>query len=99
VGGSFLEIPAPFTPGAEFFVGFVEPVGALVIHILNLEGVEIARLDAGAGDLFRVAWSGNDARGGLASSGPYLAVAEGTPASGGGPQRLREAFVFSRRAP
>lgn len=96
VDSGFFEIPARFAPGDEFFIGLLDRVEAVAVHIFNLEGVEIRRLDAGSGDLFRIPWDGLDDAGALAASGPYIGVLE----IFGGQGRievLRKAFVFTRR--
>jgi hypothetical protein len=97
VQGDVVQIPGPFTPGKEFFIGLVSPARRLSVRIFNLDGVEIARLEAEGGDLFRIPWDGKDATGALASSGPYLAVVEVVNAASGRTDRFKKAFVFARR--
>jgi hypothetical protein len=88
-------VPNRFRPGSEFFLGLVEPASRVVIRIFDLEGVEVQRLEEGAGDLYRIPWDGLDHRGTLTSSGPYLVVAEVN--FSGSSQMIRDRFVFTRR--
>ncbi len=97
VQGDVVQIPGPFTPGKEFFIGLVSPARQLSVRIFNLDGVEIARLEAEGGDLFHVPWDGKDANGALVSSGPYFAVVEVVDAASGRTDRFKKAFVFARR--
>jgi hypothetical protein len=97
VESAFADLPKRFAPGDEFFIGLAEPAVSVLVHIFNLEGVEIQRLDGGSGDLFTIPWDGIDNRGSLSSSGPYIAVIEIVPGGGRPVERLRKAFVFTRR--
>ena len=96
VEGDLFRAPGRFAPGDEFFVGLHEAAARVTVRVFNLEGVEVARLDGGAGDLFHISWDGRDAGGNLLSSGPYLAVVD-VDRTDGGRERMRQAFFFSRR--
>ncbi len=96
VQSDFIQVPGRFAPGDEFFLGLLRPASAVTVHIFNLEGVEIARVAAESGDLFRITWDGKDNTGSLASSGPYLAAVEVHDREGR-VEWLRKAFVFTRR--
>ncbi|NNF08467.1 MAG: hypothetical protein HKN21_17025 [Candidatus Eisenbacteria bacterium] len=95
VQSAFTDIPKRFGPGSEFFIGLLEPANRLLIHIFNLEGMLLQRIEGGAGDLVNIPWDGRDDRGQLLSSGPYIAVVEAFLNSGE-VVRTRSAFVFSR---
>jgi len=96
VQGDFLQVPGRFGPGDEFFLGLTESAARVTVHVFNLEGVEIARLDGSPGDLVHIPWNGKDSSGSLASSGPYVAAAE-IQAAGGGTRWMRKAFIFTRK--
>jgi hypothetical protein len=92
-----LRIPGRFGPGDEFFLAVLEPAGLVRVRIYNLEGVELRRLESPGGSLVRVPWDGEDSTGNLTASGPYLAVVEIEDTQGRVRERLRSAFVFTRR--
>ena len=95
VQGDFLQVPGRFEPGSEFFLGLTEAALQITVHVYNLEGVEIVRLEGPAGDLVHIPWDGKDSTGSLASSGPYVAAVEVRGAEGG-TQWIRKAFIFTR---
>jgi hypothetical protein len=97
VQGDVVQIPGPFTPGSTFFVGLLSPARHVTVRIFNLDGVEVARLEAEGGDLYNIPWDGIGNNGSLVSSGPYLAVVEVEDAASGHLRRFRKAFVFARR--
>ncbi len=96
VQGDFLQVPGRFGPGSEFFLGLTESAPQITVHVFNLEGVQIARLEGTAGDLVRIPWDGKDSTGGLASSGPYVAAVEIRSAEGD-IRWIRKAFIFTRK--
>ncbi len=96
VEGNVFDVPGRFSPGSEFFVALQGQASLVTVRVFNLDGVEIARVSDGPGDLFRIPWDGTDDTGHLASSGPYIAVVDIDNADGGR-QRLKKAFFFSRR--
>jgi flagellar hook assembly protein FlgD len=96
VQGDFLQVPGRFGPGDEFFVGLTESASRVTVHVFNLDGVEIARVESSGGDLVHVTWDGKDSTGNLASSGPYVAAVEIHSAEGG-TQWIRKAFIFTRK--
>ena len=97
VNGTFLTVPAAFTPGSEFFVALLEPAEGVTVHIYSLEGIEIQRLESQAGgEVFRIPWDGRDHTGVLTSSGPCLAAVD-VRQGGNVRERLHKAFIFARR--
>jgi hypothetical protein len=94
---STLLIPGRFGPGNEFFLALLEQAGTVRVRIFNLEGVELRRLESPGGTRIRIPWDGKDETGSLASSGPCLAVVEIEDTGGRIRERLRGAFVFTRR--
>jgi len=44
VQGDVVQIPGPFIPGKEFFIGLVSPARQLSVRIFNLDGVETNQL-------------------------------------------------------
>jgi hypothetical protein len=92
-----LHIPGRFGPGDEFFLAVLEPAGLVRVRIFNLEGIELRRLESPGGSIVRVPWNGEDQAGNLTSSGPCLAVVEIEDSGGNIRERLRNAFVFTRR--
>lgn len=100
VQGTTVTVPPRFAPGDEIFVAVLNPTSLVAIRIFNLDGVEIRRLeDTGAAAIHRITWDGRDRTGNLVSSGPYLAVIEVQDTSGAVRERVRKAFVFTRRGP
>lgn len=100
VQGTTVTVPPRFAPGDEIFVAVLNPSSLVAVRIFNLDGVEIRRLeDTGAAAIHRISWDGRDRTGNLASSGPYLAVIEVQDATGAVRERVRKAFVFTRRGP
>jgi hypothetical protein len=93
--GTLFVVPPAFRPGNEFFLALEEPADAVVLRIYSLEGVEVQRLESGAGDLYHIHWDGRDHTGSLVSSGPCLAAVE-VEAGGNVRERLRKAFIFTR---
>lgn len=93
--GNVFLTPGRFGPGDAFFVALFQPARNVTVRIFNLEGVEIQQIDGGSGDIFDIFWDGFDNRGVLASSGPYIAVAE-VVSTDGSREYLRQAFVFTR---
>ena len=92
-----VSAPPRFGPGDEFFVALLQPADEVTVRIFNLAGVELQRIDAGAGDIYQIAWDGRDHTGNLATSGPCLAVFDVRDSNNGVRERVRKAFVFTRR--
>jgi len=100
VEGTTVTVPPRFAPGDEFFVAVLDPASRVTIRIFNLDGIEIQRLEeTTAAAVHRVAWDGRDQTGNLTSSGPCLAVIEITDAGGTVRERVKKAFIFTRRGP
>jgi hypothetical protein len=96
--GATFTVPGRFSPGSEFFIASPERSSGVRIRIFNLDGIEIQRLERGSGDLYFMPWDGTDNTGNMTSSGPYIAVAE-IEMDGRVMNRIRKAFVFTRRGP
>jgi len=96
VQGTTVTIPPRFAPGDEIFVAVLDPSQVLV-RLFNLEGVEIQRLSSASAAVHHIVWDGKDRIGALASSGPCLAVVEIQSPSGSVRQRIKKAFIFTRR--
>jgi hypothetical protein len=96
VQGTTVTVPGRFAPGDEFFVALLAPADRILVRIFNLEGIELQRLEAGAGGLYKIPWDGRDRGGSLLTSGPCLAVFD-IETGGEIRERVRKAFVFTRR--
>jgi hypothetical protein len=99
VQSTTVVVPPRFAPGDMFSVGLLEPSGEVVIRIFTLEGVEIQRLvnRVSARNIHDIPWDGKDASGNLGTSGPCLAVVDIHDQDGSVRERVRKAFVFTRR--
>jgi len=99
VGENRIDIPARFSPGDAFTVAVLEPVDRIELRLFNLEGTQIQEIvREPAASLNLIVWDGHDDRGELASSGPYIVVAD-VFLTRGTTDRLRQAFVFTRVGP
>jgi len=91
-------VPPRFAPGDEFFVAALDPSARVTVRIFNLDGIEIERLEGQTtGAVHHIPWDGRDQTGNLASSGPCLVLVEIQNAGGVVQERVRKAFVFTRR--